>query len=59
MKDKKELVAYIVILSFLIILVICNNIFWKLGKENTENNITYMVSDNIIYNIPFNEKILD
>lgn len=59
MKDKKELVAYIVILSFLIILVICNNIFWKLGKENTENNITYMVSDNIIYNIPFNEKVLD
>lgn len=59
MKNKKELVSYIVILTFLIILVICNNIFWKLGKENDENNITYMISDNIIYNIPFNEKVLD
>ena len=48
MKDKleknKELICYLVLMLFLIILVICNNVFWRLGKEteSTENQIDYL-----------------
>lgn len=65
MKDKlkknKELICYLVLMLFLIILVICNNVFWKLGKqiESTENNIDYLESNNIIYNVPYEERVLD
>lgn len=45
----------------LIILVVCNNVFWKLGKntENTTNNIEYLESNNVTYNVPYNEMVLD
>lgn len=65
MKDKleknKELICYLVLMLFLIILVICNNVFWKLGKEteSTENQIDYLESNNIIYNVPYEERVLD
>ncbi len=65
MKDKleknKELICYLVLMLFLIILVICNNVFWKLGKEtdSTENKIDYLESNNIIYNVPYEERVLD
>lgn len=65
MKDKlkknKELICYFVLMLFLIILVICNNVFWKLGKEteSTENKIDYLESNNIIYNVPYEERVLD
>lgn len=61
LKNNKELICYSVLLLFLIILVICNNAFWKLGKqtEGTENNINYLESNNIIYNVPYEEMVLD
>lgn len=65
MKDKleknKELICYLVLMLFLIILVICNNVFWKLGKEteSTKNQIDYLESNNIIYNVPYEERVLD
>lgn len=65
MKDKleknKELICYLVLMFFLIILVICNNVFWRLGKEteSTENQIDYLESNNIIYNVPYEERVLD
>lgn len=61
LKNNKELICYLVLMLFLIILVICNNVFWKLGKqtESTENQIDYLESDNIIYNVPYEERVLD
>lgn len=65
MKDKleknKELICYLVLMLFLIILVIFNNVFWRLGKEteSTENQIDYLESNNIIYNVPYEERVLD
>lgn len=65
MKEKfeknKELIFNFVLLLFLIILVICNNLFWKLGKEteNANNNIEYLESNNVIYDVPYEERALD
>lgn len=61
LKNNKELICYLVLMLFLIILVICNNVFWKLGKqtESTENQIDYLESNNIIYNVPYEERLLD
>ncbi len=61
LKNNKELICYFVLLIFLIIIVICNNIFWKLGKEteSTENNTGYLESNNIIYDVPYEERVLD
>lgn len=62
MKDnKKELICYATLLIILIIFVFCNNIFWKLGKKTniTENNTDYLESNNIIYNVPYEEEVLD
>lgn len=60
-KNSKELICYFVLLIFLIIIVICNNFFWKLGKEtkSTENNTDYLESNNIIYDVPYEERVLD
>ena len=61
LKNNKELICYLVLMLFLIVIVICNNVFWKLGKqtESTENNIDYLESNNIIYNVPYEERVLD
>ena len=61
LKKNKELICYLVLVLFLIIIVICNNVFWKLGKqiESTENNIDYLESNNIIYNVPYKAMVLD
>ena len=61
LKNNKELICYLVLMLFLIVIVICNNVFWKLGKqtESTENNIDYLESNNIIYNVPYKERVLD
>lgn len=61
LKNNKELICYLVLMLFLIILVICNNVFWELGKqiEITENQIDYLESNNIIYNVPYEERVLD
>ena len=62
---KKELYFYAGILAFLIVIIICNNLFWKIGKGQedintlTQKNITYFKSGNVIYNIPFEEEWLD
>ena len=60
-EKNKEVVFYSVLLLFLIIIVICNNIFWKLGKETEDanNNIEYLESNNVIYDVPYNEMVLD
>ena len=61
-KNKKEMLCYLAICVVLIIIVILNNVFWKLGKETSnkiENNIDYLESNNVIYNVPYEEKVLD
>lgn len=64
----KEIVFYGIILAIVIILIICNNIFWKLGKQKEEINynntsneqqVQYLQENNITYNVPFEEKWLD
>lgn len=64
----KEIVFYGVILAIVIILIICNNVFWKLGKQkektnynntNNEQQVQYLQENNITYNVPFEEKWLD
>lgn len=61
-KNKKEMLCYLAICVVLIIIVILNNVFWKLGKETNnkiKNNIDYLESNNVIYNVPYEEKVLD
>ena len=64
----KEIVFYGVILAIVIILIICNNVFWKLGQQkeetnynytNNEQQVQYLQENNITYNVPFEEKWLD
>lgn len=59
-KNKKELICYLAIFILLVILVVLNNIFWKLGKQdNNTNNTVYLESNDVIYDVPYNEKVLD
>lgn len=60
-KNKKEMFCYLMIFIMLVVFVILNNIFWKLGKENNKvnNNTVYLKSNNVTYNIPYSEMILD
>lgn len=61
----KELIFYIIILVIIIAFLVCNNLFWKLGKSNSAQNInekdekTQLIVNNITYNVPFEEKWLD
>lgn len=56
----KELVFYLSILVILIVFIICNNLFWNIGKQHSlqDNNI-YFESSNVIYNVPYEEEWLD
>jgi len=56
-----KLIYYLAFLLFLIIITLCNNFIWKFGKqqEKIENNIDYFESNNVIYNVPYEEKALD
>lgn len=61
-KNKKEMFCYLAVFLVLVIIVILNNIFWKLGKEDnnkTNNNIVYLESNNVIYDVPYEDKALD
>ena len=61
-KDKKEMFCYLAMCIILVIIVMLNNVFWKLGKDNnskTDNDIVYLKSNNVIYDIPYEEKVLD
>lgn len=60
-KNKKELFSYLAICIVLIIIVIANNVFWKLGKEDNKqnNNTVYLESNNVIYDVPYEEEALD
>lgn len=61
-KKKREMFCYLAVFIVLVIIVILNNIFWKLGKEDnskTNNNIVYLESNNVIYDVPYEEKALD
>lgn len=61
----KEIIFYGIILAVLVIFIILNNVFWKVGKEenikqnNTTKETQYLEVDNITYNVPFEEKWLD
>lgn len=61
----KELIFYIIILVIIIAFIICNNLFWKIGKNNNEQSInekskkTQLIVNNITYNVPFEKKWLD
>lgn len=60
-KNKKEMFCYLSIFIVLVIIVILNNVFWRLGKEdnNKENNIVYLKSNNVTYDVPYEERALD
>ena len=59
-EGKKELICYFAIFIILIILVILNNVFWRLGKNvENANNVEYLESNNVTYNVPYDEKLLD
>lgn len=60
-KNKKEMYCYLSIFIVLVIIVILNNIFWKLGKEDNskQNNIVYLESNNVTYDVPYEERALD
>lgn len=56
----KELVFYLSILVILIVFIICNNLFWNIGKQdNLQDNNIYFESSNVIYNVPYEEEWLD
>lgn len=62
--NRKDIFFYLIICFILIGLSVCNNIFWKLGKQvidnaSGENNNTYLESNNIIYDVSFDEEWLD
>jgi len=61
--SKKEIVFYSLILVLLIVIVVLNNVFWKIGKDTEEiqdkQEIQQLEIDNITYNVPFDEKWLD
>ena len=59
---KNEIVFYVIVLIALISIVICNNVFWHFGKEekyDIQDNITYLETNNIVYNVPYEEVWLD
>ncbi len=60
-KNVKELIFYAIIVAILLIVIIINNIYWKIGKENTINNQeTHLLEiNNITYNVPYEERWLD
>ena len=60
-RDKKEMFCYLTIFVILLIIVVLNNVFWKLGKntENITNNTEYLESNNGTYNVPYEERVLD
>ena len=53
-RDKKEMFCYLAIFIILLVIVVLNNVFWKLGKNtgDTTNNTEYLKSNNVIYNVP-------
>ena len=61
--SKKEIVFYSLILVLLIVIVVLNNVFWKIGKDTEEiqdkQEIQQLEIDNITYNVPFEDKWLD
>ena len=59
-RDKKEMFCYLAIFIILLVIVL-NNVFWKLGKKtgDTTNNTEYLKSNNVIYNVPYEERVLD
>lgn len=60
-RDKKEMFCYLTIFVILLIIVVLNNVLWKLGKntENITNNTEYLESNNVTYNVPYEERVLD
>lgn len=60
-RDKKEMFCYLTIFVILLIIVVLNNVFWKLGKntENITNNTEYLESNNVTYNVQYEERVLD
>ncbi len=60
-RDKKEMFCYLTIFVILLIIVVLNDVFWKLGKntENITNNTEYLESNNVTYNVPYEERVLD
>ena len=60
-RDKKEMFCYLTIFVILLIIVVLHKVFWKLGKntENITNNTEYLESNNVTYNVPYEERVLD
>lgn len=61
-KNKKEMFCYLIVFFILVVIVILNNVFWKFGKQDNSkinNNIVYLESNNVIYDVPYGDKVLD
>ena len=59
-KSVKELFLYLSIFIILVVIVIMNKAFWKFGKRyNTKNNDIYLKSNNVTYDVPYSEEVLD
>lgn len=58
-RNKKEMFCYLVIFILLATISVLNNVFWKLGKIKQDNKIVFLESNNVIYNVPYEEKVLD
>lgn len=61
-----EVIFYSIIVVILITISILNKVFWKIGKEDkeqenivTNQEIQQLEVNNITYNVPFEEKWLD
>lgn len=63
---KKEVIFYAIIVVILIVISILNNAFWKIGKEDKKQKnivinqeVQQLETNNITYNVPFEEQWLD
>ena len=51
---------YGAIALLLVILVICNNLFWRLGKNVEQDDVPqYLESDGVTYNVPYVPRIME
>ena len=66
-KNIREVVFYSIIAFILITISILNNVFWKVGKneekttevEEKQEEVQQLKTNNITYDVPFDEKWLD
>ncbi|MCI8587238.1 MAG: hypothetical protein HFJ49_01335 [Clostridia bacterium] len=59
-KNVKELFLYLSIFLILVVIVIMNKVFCKFGKQdNIKSTDIYLKSNNVTYDVPYSEEVLD